>query len=279
MNEVQREFEIGEKGTRKCYLGKDLIFISGPCVIESEEFTLRCAETLMKIAEKHKIQLIFKASYDKANRTSINSFRGPGLEKGLKILKRVKEEIGLPVLSDVHCKEEVEPAADVLDVIQIPAFLARQTDLLLKAGKTQKPINIKKPQFVSPESTKYIVEKILTTGNRKIMLCERGYAFGYGDLIVDFRGIPIMRTWANVIFDGTHSVQKPSAGEGISEGQRWLVPFLSRAAAAVGVDGFFFETHPEPEKALSDPKTSIDYKMFEKIIEEIKKIKDALNHS
>ncbi len=271
------QFEIGEKGTRKCIVGGDeIIFISGPCVIEGEEFTLRCAETLLHIAEKHKIQLVFKASYDKANRTSINSFRGPGLHEGLRILERVKREIGIPVLSDVHCKEEIKPASEVLDVIQIPAFLARQTDLVIEAAKTQKPINIKKPQFVSPYDTKYIVEKSIKVQNEKVMLSERGTIFGYRELVVDFRGIPIMRNWAFVIFDATHSVQLPSAGSGISEGVRWAVPYLARAASAVGVDGFFFETHPDPDRALSDPKTSINYDTFEKIIVDIKKIIEAL---
>jgi 2-dehydro-3-deoxyphosphooctonate aldolase (KDO 8-P synthase) len=276
LKRAKRVFQIGDDSVRKCIAGEDLIFIAGPCVIEGEDFTLKCAEKLLQIAEKHKIQLIFKASYDKANRTSVKSFRGPGLEKGLEILTKVRSKVGLPVLSDVHCKEEIEPAAEVLDMIQIPAFLARQTDLVVGAAKTQKPLHIKKPQFASPASTKYIVEKAESTGNQKIILCERGFAFGYGDLVVDFRGIPIMRQWALITFDGTHSLQKPSAGDGISEGERIFSPYLSRAAAAVGVDGFFFEVHPEPEKALSDPKTSINFEMFEEIIEDIKKIQDAL---
>ncbi len=270
-------FTIGGNGTRQCVVGKGIpIFIAGPCVIESEDFTLRCAEKLSNIAERHKIQMVFKASYDKANRTSLNSFRGPGLEKGLKILQKVKEQIGLPVLSDVHCKDEVFAASEVLDVIQIPAFLARQTDMLVYAGKTGKPVNIKKPQFASPYDMKYMLEKILSTGNRKIMVCERGTAFGYRDLVVDFRSIPIMRNWAFVIFDGTHTTQKPSADDGISGGERWLSPYLTRASAAVGVDGFFHEVHPEPDKALSDPKTSIDFDMFENIVKQVKKILEVV---
>ncbi len=269
--------EIGEGKIRKCIVGAGSpIFIAGPCVIEGEDFTLRCADTLLKIAEKHGIQLVFKSSYDKANRTSIKSFRGPGVEKGLEVLRKVREKAGIPVLSDVHCRNEIKMAAEVLDVIQVPAFLARQTDMLIEAGRTGKPLNIKKPQFVSPYDTRYIVEKVLTTGNRKIMLCERGTMFGYRELVVDFRSLPIMRKWAYVIFDGTHSTQRPSAYDGISGGDRWMTPYLSRAAAAIGVDGFFFEVHPEPDKALSDPKTSITFEMFSEIVEYILRINEAL---
>ncbi|MCX7733994.1 MAG: 3-deoxy-8-phosphooctulonate synthase [bacterium] len=266
-------FIVGDDKVRKCLVGGgNPVFIAGPCVIESEEFTLSCADKLHKIAEKYNIQLIFKASYDKANRTSVNSFRGPGYQRGLKILERVRREIGLPVLSDVHCKEEIQPASEVLDVIQIPAFLARQTDMLVFSGKTGKPINIKKPQFASPYDTKYMLEKVMSTGNKKVMICERGTAFGYRDLVVDFRSIPIMRKWSFVIFDGTHTTQKPSAGDGISDGERWLSPYLTRAAASVGVDGFFHEVHPDPDRALSDPKTSINFQMFEMIIKQVKRI-------
>lgn len=271
-------FVVGRNGTRQCFVGGNgnPVFIAGPCVIESEDFTLKCAETLYSIAEKNKIQLVFKASYDKANRTSINSFRGPGLDKGLKILQKVKEKIGLPVLSDVHCKEEITAASDVLDILQIPAFLARQTDMLIYAGRTGKPVNIKKPQFASPYDVKYMVEKVLSTGNKKVMICERGTAFGYRDLVVDFRSIPVMRNWAFVIFDGTHTTQKPSAADGISGGERWLSPYLTKAAAAVGVDGFFHEVHPDPDKALSDPKTSVDFEMFENIVKQVKRILEVL---
>ena len=252
------------------------VFIAGPCVIEGEEFTLRCAEKLKKISEKYDIKLIFKASYDKANRTSIKSFRGPGLERGLEILAKVKREVGLPVVSDVHCKDEVKPAAEVLDVIQIPAFLSRQTDLVVSSAKTGKPIHVKKGQFMSPWDVRWIAEKIQFAGNNKIMFCERGTFFGYGNLVVDMRSLVVMREWGFVIFDSTHSVQRPSASDGVSGGMKEFVPYLARAAAAVGVDGFFFEVHPEPEKALSDSATSIDFQTFEKIIQDILKIWDAL---
>jgi len=276
---TERRFKIGDDGkVRGCEIGGGKpLFIAGPCVIESEEFILKIAERILEIAERNKIQLIFKASYDKANRTSLKSFRGPGLEKGLEILSKVREKVGVPVISDVHCKEEIKPAGEVLDVIQIPAFLARQTDMLIEAGKTGKPVHIKKPQFVSPYDTKYIVEKVVSTGNRKVMLCERGTMFGYRDLVVDMRSLVIMRDFAPTIFDGTHTVQKPSAGDGISEGERRFVPYLTRAACAVGVDGFFFEVHPEPDKALSDPKTQITPEMFEKVVQEILRIWDVVS--
>lgn len=271
-------FFVGDEKVRRCLIGgTEPVFIAGPCVIEGEDFTLLCAERLYQIAEKHKIQLVFKASYDKANRTSINSYRGPGLEVGLKILSRVRRDIGLPVLSDVHCREEIPYASEVLDVLQIPAFLARQTDMLVSAGGTGKPINIKKPQFASPYDVQYMIDKVASSGNRKVMICERGTAFGYRDLVVDFRGIPVMRRFAFVIFDGTHTTQKPSAGEGVSDGERWFSPYLTRAAAAVGVDGFFHEVHPEPNKALSDSKTSIDFETFERIVIQVKRILETLH--
>lgn len=274
---AERKFKIGGSGVRTCTVGDNLpLFIAGPCVIESEEFTLKMADNLLSIAERNKIQLVFKASYDKANRTSIQSFRGPGLERGLEIMEKVRKKVGLPVLSDVHCRDEVKSAGEVLDVIQIPAFLARQTDLLVEAGKTGKAVHIKKPQFASPHDTKYMVEKVVSTGNRKVMLCERGTMFGYRNLVVDMRSLVIMREFAPTIFDGTHSVQQPSAGDGISGGERRFVPYLTRGACAIGVDGFFFEVHTNPDNALSDPKTQITPEMFEKIVMDIKKIWEVL---
>lgn len=253
-------------------VGQDepLFFILGPCVIESESFTLKVAESIKELAEKLNINVIFKASYDKANRTSLKSFRGPGLLKGLEILAKVKEKFGLPVLSDVHKESEVDEAEKILDVIQIPAFLCRQTDLLVRAGQSEKPVNIKKGQFMSPWDMKYAYEKVASTGNRQVMLTERGTFFGYGNLVVDMRSIPIMRevTGCPVIFDGTHSVQLPGAGGGKSGGERKFVSHLVRGAVAVGADGIFMEVHPDPDNALSDGPNMVPIKELETIIKE-----------
>lgn len=230
-----------------------LVFIAGPCVIETEESTLKTAKRLKGFSESLNIPLIFKSSYDKANRTSINSYRGPGIEKGLEILKRVKEETALPVLSDVHLVEEVVLAAEVLDIIQIPAFLCRQTDLIISASRTGKPVNIKKGQFLAPWDVKNIIDKILSTGNDNILITERGTCFGYNNLVVDMRSIPIMQGFGYpVVFDASHSVQLPGGQGSSSGGQREFVMPLARAAVAVGVDGLFIEVHESPEKALSD---------------------------
>jgi len=230
-----------------------LVLIAGPCVIETENLTLRTAEGLKELSDNLNIPLIFKSSYDKANRTSIKSYRGPGLKKGLKILQKVKKETGMPVLSDIHSPLDVPYAQEVLDVLQIPAFLCRQTDLIIAAAKTGKPINIKKGQFLAPWDVKNIIGKVLSTGNRNILITERGTSFGYNNLIVDFRGLPIMRSFGYpVVFDVTHSLQLPG-GQGVcSGGQREFAVPLARAAVAAGVDGLFMEVHPEPEKALCD---------------------------
>ncbi len=235
-----------------------LYLIAGPCVIEEEYATLSIARKLRDItAQYDEVQFIFKASYDKANRTSVNSYRGPGLTQGLHILQKIKDELGVSVLSDVHTPQEVEKAAQVLDVLQIPAFLCRQTDLLVEAGRTGKLINIKKGQFVAPQDMAYAVAKVESTGNHRIWLTERGTCLGYHNLVVDFRSFSIMReTGYPVIFDVTHSVQTPSQG-GMSSGRRDYVPPLARAAAAYGVDGFFFEVHPDPERALCDGPNSL----------------------
>ncbi|HNQ35273.1 MAG TPA: 3-deoxy-8-phosphooctulonate synthase [bacterium] len=225
--------------------------IAGPCVIESEALILETARRLKEICFSVRVPLVFKASYDKANRTSIKSFRGPGLEAGLRILRRVKEELSLPVLSDIHQPSDAAPAAEVLDVLQIPAFLCRQTDLLLAAGRTGRPVNVKKGQFLAPEDTRHLVGKIESTGNRRVLLTERGSCFGYHNLVVDFRGLEVMGAFAPVIFDATHSVQQPSAGE-TSGGCRQFVPLLVRAALAAGCAGLFLEVHPDPERACSD---------------------------
>jgi len=235
-----------------------LAVIAGPCVIEDAETTLQIAAYLKELARQHDLQLVFKASFDKANRTSIHSFRGPGIEEGLRILARVKSELDLMILSDVHDGTQVERAAEVLDVIQIPAFLCRQTDFLLAVARTDKPINIKKGQFLAPWDMANIVEKIRSTGNTKIILTERGATFGYNNLVVDFRGIQIMQaTGCPVIFDATHSVQLPGGDGQRSGGQREFAPVLARAAVAAGADGIFVEVHPDPDKALCDGPNSL----------------------
>ena len=236
----------------------NLVMIAGPCVIEDAGLTLEIARTLKQYAAELALPLIFKASYDKANRTSLTSFRGPGLKAGLEILARVKEEVGLPVLSDVHQVSDVAPAAEVLDVLQIPAFLCRQTDLVVAAAKTGKPVNIKKGQFMAPWDMANVVEKARGAGNSQIFLTERGTCLGYNNLVVDFRGLAIMRgLGCPVILDATHSVQLPGGQGTCSGGQREFVPLLARAGVAAGADGIFLEVHPEPDKAPCDGPNSL----------------------
>lgn len=230
-----------------------LALIAGPCVIESAELAIEVALRLKAVGESLGVGVIYKSSYDKANRTSFESFRGPGLAEGLEILRRVKEETGLPILSDVHSLEEVEPAAQVLDCIQIPAFLCRQTDLVTSAAATGKPVNIKKGQFLAPWDVEHVVEKIRSQGNEDILLTERGTAFGYSNLVADMRGLAIMRSLGYpVVFDVTHAVQLPGAQGSSSGGERRFIPHLARAAAAAGCDALFLEVHPNPKKALCD---------------------------
>ena len=234
------------------------VLIAGPCVIENLSITLVIAEKLKEITERLNIPLIFKASYDKANRSSIKSYRGTGIKKGLKILKEVKEKVNLPVLTDVHCREEVQPTAEVADVIQIPAFLSRQTDLLIETAKTKRVVNIKKGQFLSPWELKNSIDKVKSQGNEKILITERGTTFGYNNLVVDFRAFPIMRSFGYpVIFDITHSLQLPGGQGTCSGGQSQFAEPLARAAVAAGIDGLFIEVHPEPEKALCDGPNSL----------------------
>ena len=236
----------------------DLVMIAGPCVIESPGATLEIARALKEIARELSLPLIFKASYDKANRTSVDSYRGPGLRAGLEILAQVKAEVGLPVISDVHQVAEVEAAAQVLDVLQIPAFLCRQTDLVAAAAKTGKPLNLKKGQFLAPWDMAAVVEKARASGNNKILLTERGSMFGYNNLVVDFRSLPLMRSLGcPVILDVTHSVQLPGGQGTCSGGQREFIPHLARAGVAVGVDALFMEVHPDPDKAKCDGPNSL----------------------
>ncbi|MEZ5315359.1 MAG: 3-deoxy-8-phosphooctulonate synthase [Chlamydiales bacterium] len=234
--------------------------ICGPCVIENELHTMQCAEFLTDLFRSKEIQLIFKASYDKANRSSINSFRGPGIEKGLKILKKIREEFHVPILTDIHSPEEASKAAEVCDILQIPAFLSRQTDLLLAAANTGAMINVKKGQFMAPWDMKEVVNKITSTGNHHLMITERGTTFGYNNLVSDLRGIPIMQKLGYpIIYDATHSVQLPGSLGQTSGGEREFIPTLSAAALAAGANGIYAESHPDPVDAKSDSALMIPF--------------------
>lgn len=249
---------------------RPLVVIAGPCVIENLELTLEIATELKRISTRLRLPLIFKSSYDKANRSSLTAYRGVGLKKGLEILGRVREKTGLPVLADIHCREEVKPAARVLDALQIPAFLCRQTDLLLEAGKTGLPVNVKKGQFLAPEDMKEVARKIASTGNEKILLTERGTFFGYHNLVVDFRSLMIMSGLGYpVFFDATHSVQTPGEHGNHSGGHREFIPGLARAAAALGVDGLYLEVHPEPDKSPCDGPNIFPLAKLPKLLSEV----------
>ena len=248
--------------------GRPLVLIGGPCAIESEPHALMTAERLIAIAAARRVPFIYKSSYDKANRSSVNSYRGPGLVEGLRILRKVRDTLGVPVLSDIHQVSEVDPAAEVLDVLQIPAFLCRQTDLILAAAATGKPVNVKKGQFVAPRDMRNVVDKILSKGNEAILLTERGASFGYNNLVVDLRGLEIMRDFGYpVVFDATHSVQLPGGQGTASGGQREFIPVLARAAVASGIAGLFMETHPNPAKALSDGPNAWPLGMMAELLE------------
>ena len=249
------------------------LIIAGPCVIENEDITFQAAQKLKEICGSVGLPFIFKSSFDKANRTSVTSFRGPGLEKGLRLLAEVKSRLDIPVISDIHSIEQIRPAAEVLDVIQIPAFLCRQTDLLVAASNTGKPVNVKKGQFLAPWDVQNIIGKFISTGNEKLMLTERGTTFGYNNLVVDFRSFPIMRSFGYpVIFDVTHSLQLPGGQGGCSGGQREYAVPLARAAAAAGVDGFFMEVHPDPDRAKCDGPNMIRLDEVEELLRVIKMI-------
>ncbi|MBD3234114.1 MAG: 3-deoxy-8-phosphooctulonate synthase [candidate division Zixibacteria bacterium] len=252
-----------------------MIFIAGPCVIESEESTFKVAEKLAKLKEKHTLQLVFKSSYLKANRTAIDSYTGPGIDKGLDILRKVKDKFGLPILTDVHSVADVAHAADVADFLQIPAFLCRQTDLAVAVGKSGKAVNIKKGQFMAPEDMANIARKIESTGNNKIMLTERGTSFGYHNLVVDFRSFVIMRKLGYpVIYDATHSVQIPGGLGNASGGNPEFIIPLAKAAVACGVDGLFFETHPEPSQALCDADCQLPLAQVEMFLRAVLSLTD-----
>jgi 2-dehydro-3-deoxyphosphooctonate aldolase (KDO 8-P synthase) len=264
-------------GDFKIGFNEPLAILAGPCVIESEDHTLFCARYLQRIVKRHPFSFIFKASYDKANRSSIESFRGPGLEKGLKILERVRKEFGLPVLTDVHSPEEAAAAAEVCDMIQIPAFLCRQTDLVAAVGRTRAAVNVKKGQFLAPWDMKNVVDKLLSCGNDRILLTERGASFGYNNLVSDFRSIPIMQKFGfPVCFDATHSVQLPGGLGSVSGGQREFIPTLAKAAVAAGCNALFMECHPDPAAAKSDAATVMPFDALSALLLEIERIYNAV---
>ena len=260
--------------------GGQLFLIAGPCVIESEEHALKMAECIAGVARAIKLPYIFKASYDKANRTSVKSFRGLGMKEGLRILRKVAETVHVPVLTDVHEPVDVQHVAEVVDILQIPAFLCRQTDLLVAAAKSGRGVNIKKGQFVSPWDMRHAVAKVRDAGNNKVFLTERGASFGYNNLVVDMRSLPIMREYAPVVFDATHSVQMPSAanadGTAVSGGQPEFIPMLSRAAVAAGVDGVFVEVHDNPAQAKSDGANALDLKLLRGVLSQLLAVDKAV---
>ncbi|MCK4666356.1 3-deoxy-8-phosphooctulonate synthase [Candidatus Dependentiae bacterium] len=252
---------------------KPFVLFAGPCIIENDEMIFDIAKELKEITRDLKLQFIFKTSFDKANRSSIDSFRGPGLEKGLELLKKVKADLEIPLLIDIHLPEQADPVAEVAAILQIPAFLCRQTDLVTAAAKTGKPVNVKKGQFLAPWDMKNIIDKIKKTGNEKIIMTERGSSFGYNNLVVDMRGIPIMREMGYpVIFDATHSAQLPGGAGTSTGGMRDSIPFMARAAVAAGIDGLFMEVHPEPEKGLSDASNMYPLYKLKYLLEELIKI-------
>ncbi len=271
MPDVKHSFEIGPVQVG----AGGLFLIAGPCVIESEAHVRKMAEAIQRITSDVGVPYIFKASYDKANRTSVKSFRGPGLKEGTAILGRLARDTGLPVLTDVHEPAHCDVAAESVDVLQVPAFLCRQTDLLVAAGRTGRAVNIKKGQFMAPWDMTYPVEKVRSTGNERVFLTERGVSFGYNTLVVDFRGLPAMREFAPVVFDGTHSVQQPSAAGGVSGGQPEFIPVLARAAVAAGVDGVFLEVHDDPAQARSDGPNALRLDLLKPMLERLLAIHKA----
>ncbi|WP_417914330.1 3-deoxy-8-phosphooctulonate synthase [Candidatus Electronema sp. JM] len=258
--------------------GQPLLLLAGPCALESGDLCWQIAWEMKAICQRLEISYVFKTSFDKANRTSLNAFRGPGLKKGLRQLCRIRQEIGVPVISDVHETSQIDIAMECLDVIQIPAFLCRQTDLLVAAAKSGRVVNIKKGQFLSPWDMKHAVEKVRAAGSERILLTERGSCFGYNNLVVDMRSLPVMRSFGcPVIFDATHSVQLPGGMGGSSGGQRKFIPTLTRAAMAAGVDGLFMEVHPDPDKALCDGANSIPLDKVEPLLRQLLEIRKTVN--
>lgn len=259
--------------------GRPLFVIAGPDVIEAEDFTLRHAKRLKEITSRLGVPFAFKCSYDKANRTSIKSYRGPGLTEGLRVLKKVKEEVGVPILTDVHDITQVAAAAEVADILQVPAFMSRQTDLVVAVAKSGRGVNIKKGQFIAPKDIAHQAKKAFDSGNKNVLVTERGATFGYNNLVVDMRGFAQMREAGLVTcFDATHSVQLPSAGEGETAGERKFVGLLARSAAAAGIDALFTEVHEDPERALCDGPCSLTFELFEQTLKDVLAIRRALGH-
>ncbi len=266
-----RKFEHPIRITDQIRVGGDYpVLFAGPCAVESYDICMEIGSTVSAIASKFGFSYVFKASFDKANRTSSGSFRSIGMDKSLEVLQRVGKALGVPLVTDIHESYQANEVAEVVDVLQIPAFLCRQTDLLLAAGKTGKAVKVKRGQFMAPEDMEYAVQKVRSTGNPNVCLTERGFSLGYHNLVVDMRALPIMRQFSPVIFDITHSVQQPGGQGGSSGGQREFAPYLARAAAATGIDGFFIETHPEPAKALSDGPNLIPLHHMEGFLEMLK---------
>ncbi len=266
-------------GPYRCGRGEKLLLIAGPCVIESLELTLSIAHRLSEITDRRPVQLVFKASFDKANRTSAEAFRGHGLEQGLDVLERVKQATGLPVTTDIHESQQAAPVAEVCELLQIPAFLCRQTDLLLAAAATGRAVNVKKAQFLAPADMRHVVTKLSAGGCENILLCERGTFFGYGRLVNDMRAIPQMRALGvPVIFDATHSVQEPGGLGSATGGNREMVEPLARAAAAIGIDGLFCETHPDPDKSPSDGPNMVPLDKFEKFLDRVLAVRAAVEN-
>jgi 2-dehydro-3-deoxyphosphooctonate aldolase (KDO 8-P synthase) len=278
---VTHSFDIGTTPHQVPVGRGQLFLIAGPCVIESETHARTLADAIQRITSDLGVPYIFKASYDKANRTSIKSFRGPGIAEGCRILRSIGQRTGLPVLTDVHIAADCEAVAAAVDVLQIPAFLCRQTDLLIAAAEatanTGGAVNVKKGQFVAPSDMRHAVEKIRESGNNRVSLTERGASFGYNNLVVDMRALPIMRGFAPVVFDGTHSVQTPSAGNGVSGGQPEFIPVLARAAVAAGVDGIFLEVHDNPSQAKSDGANALHLNQLKAVLEQLLAIHAAVN--
>lgn len=264
-------------GTARCGPGQPLLLIAGPCVLETRERTLEIAQQLRVLAEREDVNVVFKASFDKANRTSLSSQRGPGIEEGLRMLEEVTAETGLPTTTDIHLPQQAAAIAEVCSLLQIPAFLARQTDLLVAAAETHRPVNVKKGQFMSPDDMRYVLEKLRGSGAQGVLLCERGTFFGYGRLVNDMQSLPLMRNLgAPVVFDATHSVQRPGGLGGATGGNREMVEPLARAAVAIGVDGLFFETHPDPDTSPSDGPNMIPLDQFPGLIDRLLRLRSAV---
>ena len=265
-------------GPLTCGAGHPLLLIAGPCVIQNADLTLQIADSLRKLADELPLQLVFKASFDKANRTSIRAFRGPGIQEGLEVLDRVKQSTGLPVTTDIHEVSQAAPVAEVCDLLQVPAFLARQTDLLVAAAQTGKAVNVKKGQFMAPGDMRHVIDKLGESGCDDVLACERGTFFGYGRLVNDMRALPQMRELGvPVVFDATHSVQEPGGLGGATGGNRGMVEPLARAATAIGVDGLFFETHPDPDSAPSDGANMVPLADFPDVIRRIMVVRQAID--